>query len=45
MKEKKSEIHLIHKNLMKRNELCISLNHEKELANNLINNKERNRRK
>ena len=40
MKEKKSEIHLIHKNLMKRNELCISLNHEKELANNLINNKE-----
>ena len=44
MKEKKSEIQNMHKNLMKRNELFISLNHKKELDNNYINNNNEERK-
>ena len=45
IKEKKSEIQNMHKNLMKRNELFISLNQKKELNNNYINNNEEGKKK
>ena len=42
MKEKKSEIQNIHKNLMKKNELCIITKHNKELNDRMENEKNKN---
>ena len=45
LKEKKSEIHNIHKNLMKKNELCIMKYQSKELNNNIENEANKNKEK
>lgn len=45
LKEKKSEIHNIHKNLMKKNELCIITKQKKEINDNIENEKNKNEEK